>query len=216
MPRARWFGVRFPSRRPHRRWDPPSLLFDRYRNATSLRAKRPERDFDRSPPSSDKVRNEWSYNSTPSMTSWRTQGHLYLRFQATGRQHRGYIIPQGVTRSLVLLRMGGINARNMLSWMELLINRYCCIWLVFMWFISMMLGQTNTKFTITYVNSGVQYDTGPWPAAGYIWISQNDESTVSYKRASLFTGRCLFTVVCSHVTDGLHCGLTFMHRASSI
>jgi len=27
----------------------------------------------------------------------------------------------------VLLKMGGINARNMLSWLELLINRYCCI-----------------------------------------------------------------------------------------
>jgi len=34
---------------------------------------------------------------------------------ASGRQHRGYIIPQAVTHSLVLLKMGGINARNMLS-----------------------------------------------------------------------------------------------------
>ena len=34
---------------------------------------------------------------------------------------------QAVTHSLVLLKMGGINARNMLSWLELLINRYCCI-----------------------------------------------------------------------------------------
>jgi len=32
--------------------------------------------------------------------------------------------------SLVLLRMGEIIARNMSSWLELLINRYCCIWLV--------------------------------------------------------------------------------------
>ena len=29
--------------------------------------------------------------------------------------------------SLVLLKMGEIIARNMLSWLELLINRYCCI-----------------------------------------------------------------------------------------
>jgi len=29
--------------------------------------------------------------------------------------------------SLVLLRMGETIARNMLSWLELLINRYCCI-----------------------------------------------------------------------------------------
>jgi len=28
---------------------------------------------------------------------------------------------------LVLLRMGEIIVRNMLSWLELLINRYCCI-----------------------------------------------------------------------------------------
>ena len=33
----------------------------------------------------------------------------------TGRQHRGCIIPQAVTHSLVLLKMGGIIARNMLS-----------------------------------------------------------------------------------------------------
>ena len=38
-----------------------------------------------------------------------------LRFQATGRQHRGCIIPQSVTHSLVLLKMGILIARNMLS-----------------------------------------------------------------------------------------------------
>jgi len=47
---------------------------------------------------------------------------------ATGRQHcGGCIIPQAVTHSLVLLKMGGIIARNMLSWLELLINHYYCI-----------------------------------------------------------------------------------------
>ena len=40
------------------------------------------------------------------------------------------ITPQAVTHSLVLLKMGKIICRNMLSWLELLINRYCCIWLV--------------------------------------------------------------------------------------
>ena len=45
-------------------------------------------------------------------------------FQATGRQHRGCIIPQAVTHSLVLLKMGEIITRNMLSWLDLLINRY--------------------------------------------------------------------------------------------
>ena len=60
----------------------------------------------------------------------------FLRFQATGRQHRGCIIPQAVTHSLVILKMGEINAWNMLSWMELLRNRYCCILLVFISFSS--------------------------------------------------------------------------------
>jgi len=38
-----------------------------------------------------------------------------LRFQAT------------TTHSLELLKMGKINARNMLSWLGLLINHYCWI-----------------------------------------------------------------------------------------
>ena len=33
---------------------------------------------------------------------------------AGGLQHRGYIIPQAVTHSLVLLKMGKLIARNML------------------------------------------------------------------------------------------------------
>jgi len=45
----------------------------------------------------------------------------------TGRQHRGRIIPQALAHSLVLLQMGKIIARNMLSWLELFISRYCCI-----------------------------------------------------------------------------------------
>jgi len=56
-----------------------------------------------------------------------TEEMQFLRFQATGRQHRGCIIPQAVTHSLVILKMGEIIAQNMLSWLELLINCYCCI-----------------------------------------------------------------------------------------
>ena len=48
----------------------------------------------------------------------------FLRSQATGRQHRGCIIPQAVTHSLVLLKMFEIIARKMLSCLELLINRF--------------------------------------------------------------------------------------------
>jgi len=46
---------------------------------------------------------------------------------AGGRQHREYIIPQAVTHSLVLLKMGKIISRNTLSWLELLMSRHCCI-----------------------------------------------------------------------------------------
>ena len=42
----------------------------------------------------------------------------------------GCIIPQAVTHSLVLLKMGKISAQNMLSWLELLISHYCFIQLV--------------------------------------------------------------------------------------
>ena len=43
------------------------------------------------------------------------------------RQHRGFIIPQAVIHSLMLLKIGKIIALNVLSWLELLIRRYCCI-----------------------------------------------------------------------------------------
>jgi len=39
----------------------------------------------------------------------------------------GCIIPQAVTHSLVLQKLGKIMAWNMLNWLELLISRYCCI-----------------------------------------------------------------------------------------
>ena len=67
------------------------------------------------------------------------------RFQTTGGQHRGYIIPQAVTHSLVLLKMGRMIARNMLSWLELSISRHCCIYLV-VYIISMMHGQANSNY----------------------------------------------------------------------
>ena len=47
--------------------------------------------------------------------AWKRRNRRFLRFQATGRQRRGCIIPQAVTHSLALLKMGVIIARNMLS-----------------------------------------------------------------------------------------------------
>ena len=61
--------------------------------------------------------------------AWSMDAEL-LRFQANGPQHCVCIIPQAVTHSLVLLKVGKVIVRNMLSWLELLINRYCCIYIV--------------------------------------------------------------------------------------
>ena len=53
---------------------------------------------------------------------------IYFIWYLLGIMHRRWcIIPQTVTHSLVLLKMGKIISRNMLSWLELLISRYCCI-----------------------------------------------------------------------------------------
>ena len=41
--------------------------------------------------------------------------NMYDMLSVTGRQHRACIIPQTVTHSLVLLKMGKIISRNMLS-----------------------------------------------------------------------------------------------------
>jgi len=46
---------------------------------------------------------------------------------AIGRQHLGCNIHQAVTHILLLLKMGKIIARNMLSWLEILMSGYCCI-----------------------------------------------------------------------------------------
>jgi len=53
------------------------------------------------------------------------------------------------THSLVLLKMGVIIALNTLSCLELLINRYCCIWLVFISRMSMMHFHTNIKLIMS-------------------------------------------------------------------
>jgi len=50
--------------------------------------------------------------------------------------------------SRVFRRMGEIIARNRLSWLKLLINCYCCIWLVVYTIVSEMHGHTNIKFVV--------------------------------------------------------------------
>jgi hypothetical protein len=50
---------------PDRFWGPPSLLSNKNRGFNPRGVKRSESETDHSPPSSAKVKNEWSYTSTP-------------------------------------------------------------------------------------------------------------------------------------------------------
>ena len=78
--------------------------------------------------------------------------------QATGRQHRGCIIPQTVTHSLLLLKMGKIIARNMLSWLESLISRYCwhlvgCLYYLYQWCTVKQISDSEIYLLIKYIKS---------------------------------------------------------------
>jgi hypothetical protein len=49
---------------PERLWGPSSLIFNAYRRRFSPSVKRPEREYNHSPPSSVEVKNKWSYTYT--------------------------------------------------------------------------------------------------------------------------------------------------------
>ena len=74
---------------------------------------------------------------------------LLTMLPAFGRQHRRYIIPQTVTHSLVLLKMGKIISRNMLSWLELLISRYY----LYQWCTVKQISDNEIYLLIKYVKS---------------------------------------------------------------
>ena len=79
--------------------------------------------------------------STDDTAGWWHQPAVSSVFHTTSCKH-----------SLVLLRMGEIIARNMWSWFKLLINCYCCIWLV----VYMLL---NPKFLVYQVQETDEYAT---------------------------------------------------------
>jgi hypothetical protein len=74
---------------------------------------------------------------------------------ATGRQHRGCIKPQAVTRSLVLLKMGKITARNMLSWLELLLLLHLvgCLNCLYQWCTVKQISDNEIYLLIKYIKS---------------------------------------------------------------
>ena len=76
---------------------------------------------------------------------------------AGGRQHRGCIIPQAVTHSLVLLKMGKIISRNMLSWRiinkPLLLHLVGCLYYLYQWCTVKQISDNEIHLSIKYIKS---------------------------------------------------------------
>ena len=77
---------------------------------------------------------------------------------AGGLQHRGCIIPQVVTHSLVLLKMGKIIARNMLSGLELLMKPlllllFGCLYYLYEWCTVKEISYNEIYLLIKYIKS---------------------------------------------------------------
>jgi hypothetical protein len=66
-----------PPKRPESLWVPPRILLNERRDYLP-EIKWLECKVSHSPPSSAEVKNEWSYTTSPSMSSWHGQGQLYL------------------------------------------------------------------------------------------------------------------------------------------
>ena len=72
-----------------------------------------------------------------------------------GRQLRGCIIPQTVTHSLVFLKIGKIIARNMLSWLELLILLHLvgCLYYLCQWHTVKQTSDNEIYLLVKYIKS---------------------------------------------------------------
>jgi hypothetical protein len=73
-------------------------------------------------------------------------------------QHRGFIIPQAVTHSLVLLKMGKIIARNMLSCLgiinkPLLLHLVGCLYYLYQWCKVKQISGNEIYLLIKYIKS---------------------------------------------------------------
>jgi hypothetical protein len=74
---------KFSPNNPDQHWDPPSLLFGRYWPVL-FQEKHPRCGVGHWPPSSARIKNEWSYTSSPStLPPWYGQGKLYLYLSRT-------------------------------------------------------------------------------------------------------------------------------------
>ena len=73
------------------------------------------------------------------------------------RQHHGYIIPQTVTHSLVLLRMGKIIVRNTLSWLDfnkpLLLHLFGCLYYLYEWCTVKQISDNEIYLLIKYIKN---------------------------------------------------------------
>jgi len=73
-----------------------------------------------------------------------------------GRQHRGCIIPQAVTHRLVFLKMGKVIARNMLSWLELLmllLHLVGCLYYLYQWCTVKQISDNEIYLLFKYIKS---------------------------------------------------------------
>ena len=77
---------------------------------------------------------------------------VFHLIHVTSQQHRRCVIPQAVN-SLVLLRMGQTISRNVSSWLTLLMNCHCCIWLVVYIIITITIGRDLFMSLYGYIHS---------------------------------------------------------------
>jgi len=75
-----------------------------------------------------------------------------------GRQHRGCIMPQAVTHSLVLLKIGKIITRNVLSCLEfinkpLLLLLFGCLYYLYQWYTVKHISNNDIYLLIKYIKS---------------------------------------------------------------
>jgi hypothetical protein len=96
----------------------------------------------------------------------------------------GITHPSCNTHRLVLLKMGGINARNMLSRLELLINCYCCISLEFISFIR------SKKLIVSFLKSFNNYFKLIYHTLRFHSVNKKRISIFKYRNPILLNDSC--------------------------
>ena len=133
---------------------------------------------------------------------------------ATGRQHRGCIIPQAVTHSLVLMKMGKIIARNMLSWLiinkPLLLHLVGCLYYLYQWCTVKQISDNEIYLLIKYIKSVL------WRVAKRLSLCRGSAVPKDQKFPPLFLHHCgqhsLPTEIIYCITYPVHTYISFGFR----